>query len=222
MGTWVQHHVFVTDSANETPGTQAENRRRDHGFSLLELVVVMAIFAVVALIGVQVIGQAVRADARLAKVNEQAADTAFALALLRADLTAAIGLPFYPPNGLPLPALEAPARENRFALSLGGQATFDRSGPGRARATWRLDPATGEVTRQVWPSLIPGDVRMASPEVVLFRDVRALTVEGYDPENGWTPGYPKPGKDPDLLPDALRVTLETGGAGPLQVLVTLK
>lgn len=196
--------------------------RRTAGFSLLELVVVMAMFAVVALVGVQVIGQVLRTDRRLAEVNAQAADLALGLALLRADLGAAIALPFYPPGGLALPALDAPARENRFALSLGGQAMLDGGGPGRGRVIWRLDPLTRNVTRQVWPALIPGDIRMASPEVVIFRDITALTLEGFAPDSGWTVGFPKPDRNPDALPAGLRITLDSATLDRLQTVVSLR
>lgn len=192
------------------------------GFSLLELVVVLAIFTVVALIGVQVIAQVVRADRRLAEVNDTTADLAYGLALLRADLDAAIGLSFHPPNGLALPALDAPARQHRFALSLGGQATLDGHGPARIRVIWRLNEATGAVTRQVWPSLIPGDIRLASPEVVIFEDVEEMSLEGYEAEGGWTVGFPKPDAPPDRLPAALRVTLRHETLDRLQTLVTLR
>ncbi|WP_425052954.1 type II secretion system protein GspJ [Psychromarinibacter sp. S121] len=195
---------------------------RDRGLTLLELVVVMAIFAVIALIGAQVIAQAVRSDARLTETSEASAEVAYGLALLSNDLGAAVALPFYPPGNLALPAFDAPARQARFSLSLGGQPGFDGAGPGQARVTWSLNPVTGVVTRQHWPALIPGDTRLAGPEVTVFESITALTVEGYDAADGWTVGYPKPDEDTDALPDAIRVTLEHATLGPLATVVTLR
>ncbi|MAQ85284.1 MAG: hypothetical protein CMH12_18835 [Maritimibacter sp.] len=195
---------------------------RDRGLTLLELVVVMAIFAVIALIGAQVIAQAVRSDARMAETSAASADLAYGLALLRNDLGAAIALPFYPPGNLPLPAFDAPARQSRFALSLGGQPGFDGASPGQARVTWALNPATGVVTRQHWPALIPGDIRLESPQVTVFEDVTSLTVEGYDAADGWTVGYPKPDADTDTLPDAIRVTLDHRTLGTIATVVALR
>ncbi len=196
--------------------------RHTRGFSLLELVVVMAMFAVVALIGLQVIAQTLRNDERLTKASREASDLAYGLALLRADLGAAIALPFHPPNGLPAPPLDAPAREGRFSLSLGGQASLDGDGAGLARVTWRLDPAANTVTRQVWPVLIPGAARLAGPEVTMFEGVRALALEGYVPGQGWGSGFPRPGKDAPPLPAALRVTMEHAAFGRVQTIVTLR
>lgn len=192
------------------------------GFSLLELVVVMALFALVALIGVQVVAQVIRTDEKLSAVSRDASDLAYGLALLRADLQSATPMAFHPPGGLPLPALDAPARAPHFSLSIGGQATLDGSGPGRARVTWRLDPASGTVTRVFWPSLIPGDRRLASPEVTVFRDVDDLTLEIFDPEQGWGPGFPRPDVPGTGLPDALRVTIAHRRFETLQTTVTIR
>ncbi|WP_172299510.1 type II secretion system protein GspJ [Pseudoruegeria sp. HB172150] len=210
------------DKAVTEPGGQILSRRRDRGFSLLELTVVLAVFAGVALIGAQVIAQTLRADRQLAARDAETADLSYGLALLRHDLNSAIALPFLPPDGPARPALDVTAGEQRFDLSLGGQPRFDASGPATARAVWRLDKQSGTITRQLWTSLAPVNMLAAGPELVIFNQVHALMFETYDTGSGWTGGFPNPEKNALALPAAIRVTLEHETLDQLQTLVSLR
>jgi len=69
------------------------------------MLVVLILVATLGLLGARATDQLVRADRAFAKVDATATDLAFALAQLRADLNAAMPLPFHPPNGSQAPAL---------------------------------------------------------------------------------------------------------------------
>ncbi|MDJ0827633.1 MAG: type II secretion system protein GspJ [Rhodobacter sp.] len=195
--------------------------RRQGGFTLLELVAVMAIFAVVALIGVKVVEQTLRSNDRLVALSDEAADLAYGLALLRRDLGAAIDLPFAPPGGAVFPALDAPARGDRFALSVAGAGGLAAQSAGFGRVTWAFDPGTGTVTRRVWPVLQPANARAESSAVTVFEDVRGFTLEGFVPGRGWSVGFP--GSDGQAgLPLALRVRLDHARLEAVETLVTLR
>ena len=191
------------------------------GFTLLELVAVMAIFAVVALIGVKVVEQTLRSRDRLLELSGEAADLAYGLSLLRNDLNAALDLPFNPPGGAVFPALDAPARADVFSLKVGGAGLPDAQNPGHARVTWRFDPVAGVVTRRVWPVLEPANARAQGSAVTVVGDIRSFGIEGFAPERGWTVGFPAVG-DRAALPRALRVRLVHRRLDMLETLVTLR
>lgn len=194
---------------------------RDRGFTLLELVAVMAIFAVVALIGAKVVEQTLRSNDRLVELSEEAAGLSLGLALLRRDLKSALALDFVLPGGAAFPPLDAPAGAAEFSLTVGGAGSLTPQDPGFARVTWRLDPLAGVVYRQVWPVLEPANAQAASPEVAVFRGVRSLELQGFVADGGWTSGFPS-AADPSPLPQALRVRMKHERLETLETLVTLR
>lgn len=192
--------------------------RRAQGFSLIELVAVLAIFSVVALIGVQVIQAAVRSSDRLSDVSDQSADLAQTLALMRQDLEAAVPRLFTPPDGGAEPALVA--RPGSFSLSVGGLTRLTPGATGFGRVTWRHERTTGVLTRQVWTSLTPGG---AAPErVVMLSDVQALALDSFRPQTGWSTGFDPDTRDRAALPLGLRVRIGTQRFDPLETMVSLR
>jgi general secretion pathway protein J len=191
---------------------------RDRGFSLLELVVVLAIFALVALIGTKVIQSTLVADQRLRTISAENADLAYGLALLRADLKSAIPVAFYRPGGRAEPALDAVPRGTEFSLSV--TMADPAGGDGQGRVTWRLASA-GQLVRQVWPTLAPGDPRVAAPEVPVLDGVRGIEFDSFRTGQGWRPGFTRDPDGPDL-PEAVRVRLRTDRVEGLEVTVALR
>lgn len=200
----------------------------DRGLTLLELVAVLAIFAMVAVAGLQAVTAAVRARDRIGLADAATTEIARALTLLRADLKALADQPFLPPGaGAPAePAFLARPEDGWFALSVAGQAVLPGvQAAGLARVIWRLDRATGRLTRRVWPVLRPADARAAGPEVVLLDDVRALGLRVRPETGGWqppaapSPALQRPGGAP-ALPRAIEVTLHSARHGPLVVVVS--
>lgn len=193
--------------------------RSDQGFSLLELVVVLAIFALVALTGTQVIRAAIQADTRLSEIGDDSRELAVALALLRRDLGAAIGIGFVSPAGAAEPPLRIGAEG--FSLSVGGLG-FGPQDSGFGRVVWRLDRASGALTRQVWTTLTPAAPQAGSGEVTLLRDVRAISVEAFQLPGGWQPGFTADPRQPVSLPRALRVRIDHARYARLDTVVSLQ
>jgi len=196
---------------------------KDRGFSLLEMVAVLAIFALVALIGVQVIGATLKADRRLSGITEANGELAVALALLRRDLDAGISLPFYPGGGGAEPALRVAPGADSFSLSIGGLAGIGaRPDAGLGRVTWRYDRAGGQLIRQLWTVLAPGGARAAGPEVAVLSDVVGMDVASFATVSGWSRGYASDPRAPDDLPRAIRVRLQHRTFGTLETVVALR
>jgi len=188
------------------------------GFSLLELVVVLAIFALVALIGVQVIQATVRSSDRLTEVSEQSAELALALALLRQDLGAALPRAFTPPNGGTEPALSVGS--GGFSLTVGGLVPLSPNASGLGRVTWKLVPGSDQLVRQVWTTLTPGGGRPA--ETIVLTGIERLELDSYQAQSAWRPGFSPDPRNIGELPLGLRVRIEHIRLGTLETLVSLR
>ena len=190
------------------------------GFSLLELVAVLAIFAMVALIGVQVMQSTLRSSERLTEISEQSAEMAVALSLLRQDLSNAVTRGFIPPGGGEQPALVQ--GQGGFALSVGGLARLDPGASGFGRVVWRYDPVTDQLLRRVWTSLTPGDPRAASPEIAVLSGVEGFNLFSYDTQGGWRSGYASDPGNPSVLPLGVRLRIEHTRTEVIDVTVSLR
>lgn len=195
-------------------------QRRDAGLSLLELVVVLAIFSMVAIMGLGALRGALRTQDGLTRIETHTADLARALTLLRADLEAMVPLSFTPPGGRPEPAFQDLGDTGTVTFSIGGQAALpDQQLAGLSRVIWRLDPVSGRLTRQLWPVLRPADATAEAVEVPILDNVRDLEVRVNLPKAGWITGYGQTGPADLPLPRAVEITLTSVPDGPLRVLV---
>ncbi|MBY5935571.1 prepilin-type N-terminal cleavage/methylation domain-containing protein [Tateyamaria omphalii] len=213
----------------------------DDGLSLIELVVALAIFALVAVMGMQSLTGTLRARDRLTEIDTETAELSQALALLRNDLFAAVPMLFYPPGSAPVSALDQTG--TALHLSVAGQPRGPEAQTDRHRVEWQLDPATGTLTRRAWPTLIPREASQIGPEIAVLEDVEALTLRTLWPEIGWVDGavpplgtitiIQTPEVDSDgpgavpaayvsTLPLAAELTLERSGQGPLRLLQALQ
>ena len=192
--------------------------KRNGGFSLPELVVVLAIFALVALIGLQVIRATVRSSDRLAEISESSGELAVGLALLRQDLAAALPRVFHPSTGGLEPALLVATPES-FSLSVGGLARLNPGVSGLGRVTWRLDRATGQLFRQVFTTLTPG---AAPREVPVMTGISEFALASYTVQGGWRAGFSADPRAPEVLPIGLKLRLTHSRAGALETVVSLR
>lgn len=198
----------------------------ERGLTLIELVAALAIFALVAVMGLQTLGGMLRARDRTTEAGVDAAALARGLVLLRADLKAAADLPFWPPGAVePAPPLvDLSAEEGRFALSTEARAVLPGvQAAGTERVIWRHDRQGERLLRSVWPVLRPASDAARAPETVIFEGVAGLRLRAYsDPEAGWIGGW---GQDPESarlgLPYAVEVIVESERYGALRVLVAL-
>lgn len=160
----------------------------DRGLSLIELVVAMAIFALVAVMGTQALTGMLRMRDVLTTRSEETAALAQAISLLRADLSAMAPMLFYPPErSAPRSALSfsgAPGAR-QMTLSRGG-APGVQAGLGLQRIDWQL--RNEQLSRRIWPTLMPATARQQSPAMPVLTGVRDLRLRSYWEGPGWTDG----------------------------------
>lgn len=177
--------------------------RRDRGLTLIELLAGMAILAVVSVMAVQALSGALFQREVLSRVDDEAAQLARALALLRHDLEAVAPVPLGEEAGAPLPAI----RVDRTGVALVRAGTGAQGGFGRV--DWRLR-ADGVLTRQVWPDPLASG--LPGPEVALLTGVGALRLTA---QGGNLPDT----DDPLTLPPGFALDLDTARHGTLRLVV---
>ena len=198
------------------------------GFTLLELVVAVAIFSLISVMALQVLTGALHQGRILESRDARGAEVLRALTLLRRDLEHLVPVAFVSPLGESEPAY-APA-EDGFALSLGGQPRLPQAEgaegaevakvteAGFERVIWHFDAEAGTLSRQVWGVLNPRDPEQIGPELVQLSGVSGLRITpGPAPEN---PAETTPAPQEAGLPDQIEVEVETAQEGMLRVLVT--
>ncbi|SFE41098.1 type II secretion system protein GspJ [Roseivivax sediminis] len=211
---------------------------RARGLSLIELVVALAVFALVATMGLQALTGTLRVRDRLHAQAEAAEDLGVALSLLRSDLSALVPMIDRPGDGRSGSALAADGARG-IAMSLAGQARIGGgAGPGLARATWRIE---GDMlTRSLRPTLSPSGGG-ASPGMAVLGGVTALEVRTHWPDLGWIRGtQPRTAATPatretdadsgpvvreqysGALPEAVEVTLVTRDHGRIALVESLR
>lgn len=208
------------------------------GLSLIELVVAMAIFGLIAVLGAQALAGLLRQRDTLSERAALALSVHRAVAQVRADLGAAVPMLFHPPDAdLPRSAI-APLGTG-FALSTGGQPLIGDDGRAALhRVEWRLED--GKLTRSTWPTLIPATPSARHPPMPVADGVTALQVRTYWPGIGWTDGATPP-RDilaalpdadaagpatpevySDALPAAVEIVLRFDGVGDVDILQALR
>jgi len=219
-------------------------QRRDAGLSLIELVVAMALFALVAVMGLQSLTGNMRATQRLTEIDTDTRALGDALSLMRNDMDAIVPMSFYAPSSPPRPAVDLSEDGRMLSLSLAGQPSMQTAHTDRQRAEWVFDPETGVLSRQVWPALLPRTQAQRTDAIVMLSGVTDLAVRSFWPGSGWNPGTTSPltaqlavtrvVEDQDsgpggapaayvsVLPDAVEVTLRTTRYGDVRLVQALR
>jgi general secretion pathway protein J len=200
------------------PGRQ--RRDRDAGFTLIEVLVATAIFAIIAVVAWSGTSALVGARERLAREGERLRALQIAVSGLERDLRQVVERPVRGPGGAVLPALVGDALG--LELTHHGFATALDPNGGRVRRTaWRY--ADRELVRLRHPTLDRADFGpRAAPEAVLG-EVAAFRLRYLDGRGAWVQAWP-PGQGPearvDALPRAVEFTLEVDGLGTIRRVVT--
>lgn len=215
------------------------------GLTLIELVVVMAVFAMVAVMGVQSLTGTLRISDRLRVMDSDTASLGTGLALLRNDLTAVVSMSFYPPGESPQAAVWQNPQGNVIGLSLAGQPGLGRAVTDLHRAEWRFDPAKQHLLRRHWPTLLPVEGGQLGGETVVFENVSGVVLRTWWEGVGWVEGAAPPlgailistatsvdtdgssaGAVPAAyfsnIPNALEIVLQTRQSGDIRIIQSLK
>lgn len=184
---------------------------RNSGFTMLELVVVLALFALIATFSLQALSGMLRARDSLQAVDKDTEKMTRTLALLRADMNAAIPVNFTKPDGTNVSAVDISDAGNSISLSVGGRLDFaGTQTTGMGRVTWRWDPNSAQLSRKMWPVLTPEAETAQSPAVIMMQDVVGLEVYRLINTSIW-----ERGRDRTIfgaastLPKALEIRLTT-------------
>jgi general secretion pathway protein J len=198
-----------------------DKKSNQAGFTMLEMVVVLALFALIATFSLQALSGTLRARDRLLVADERSENLARTLAQLRADMNAVTAINFATPSGENLSAVEIADLGNSVGLSVSGR--FDFGGDetiGLGRVIWKLDQATGVLTRQSWPVLNPASASAQSPAVIMMADVVAINVRRLINTSVW-----EEGRDRSVfgaastLPKALDISITTKRWGAISTKV---
>ena len=191
----------------------SQSCRAGAGFSLIELVAVLAIFALVSMMALQALTGAIFQQQVLERIDAEAEELTRALTLIRRDFRSAIPMAFHPPQAEVEPALLAPAGSGRVAVSMSGHPRLPGApGAGMARVQWRHDRVAGTLTRQVWPVLDPARGDLIEAERVMLSGVTGLD---FAPLGEW----PARDSDPATLPEGFELTLTTAAYGTLRLVI---
>jgi len=188
-------------------------RQARAGFSLIELIAVLAIFSLVAVMALQALTGAIYQRGVLERVDAEAEALTRALTLLRRDFEAAFPAAFHPPLADGEPALLAIDATGRIALSVAGHPRLPGApGAGLARVVWRHDPVARTLTRQVWPVLSPARSTVQEPEHVILDGITGLSLEALG-------AWPERGQNNASLPEGFDIRVTSARHGLLRVVV---
>jgi general secretion pathway protein J len=183
-------------------------RGRAAGFTLIELLAAMAILAVVSLMAVQALNGALFQRDILVRVDDEAAELARALALLRHDLEAVAPVPRTGDDGGVLPAVGTGPQG--FSLMRAGIASLPgRESGGFGRVDWVLD-GRGVLARRMVPN--PAQVAEPGPLVAVLTEVSAITLA---PLGGTLPDDERPA----VLPDGFEVIVTHARHGVIRLVM---
>ncbi|MEM7707042.1 MAG: type II secretion system minor pseudopilin GspJ [Pseudomonadota bacterium] len=179
-------------------------RPASDGFTLLELVVALAVFATLSVMAYGGLGGSLRAGEALEESAQQRADLQRAIRLIEQDFRYPVARPVRDQYGDPVPSLLGTRRA--IALTRAGwanPAAAPRSSLQRVEYRWQR----GTLTRLQWASL---DRSAATPvnERELLDGLERLSIT-YHRNGRWLDVWPPANGGPaPALPDALRVELE--------------
>ena len=183
------------------------DRTSEAGFTLVELLVALAIFALMSVAGVTLLRSGTDTQVAVKARLEGLSRTNRLYNSLESDLAQAVARPVRDAAGQPVPAFvqsDAAAPGSLFGFVRAGWSNFDESPrAGLQRVAYTLDNAA--LKRVSWPML---DGAAPSDAAILVENVSAATVRFRDDKGEWRDDWTA--TDADALPRAveLRLTLK--------------
>lgn len=187
---------------------------KQSGVTLIELLVAMAIFAIIAVMAYRTLGSVFQTREQLQTESAKWRDTALFFSRLENDLGALLNRPIRNADNLPEPAFllrRLAAAENEATLTVTRTGFADTDGEMAApqRIGYRL--RDGKLELLIWPGL--DQAPRARPQVfAALKNVREASWRALHPTQSWLPGWDKLESDTLTFPAALELslTLATG------------
>jgi general secretion pathway protein J len=195
----------------------------NRGFTLLELLVALAVFAIMATAAYSGLQSVLLTHARVESEAKRLAQLQMAFHILERDIEQAAPRGIRDEFGQPRPALEGGAL-NGNALVTFSRAGWDNPlGQGRStlqRLSYRLQNT--QLVRAHWNTLDRGGLNEAR-ETPLLDHVQQASLRFLDDQNAWQSSWPPSGSDgePTGLPRAVEISLTLNDWGEITRLFRL-
>lgn len=194
------------------------------GFTLLELLIAIAIFALLALATYRMLDSVLRSDAATREQEQRLRELTRAMAAFERDVLQVAARPIRDPYGESLPALQGGGEDSPY-LELTRSGWRNPTGQPRSRlqrVRWQV--STGHWQRRYWLVLDQAPDSQPRTQDVLDGVVR-MSLRYLDQENRWLDSWPPAGSDSEealqQLPRAVELTLEHHHYGVLRRLLRL-
>lgn len=200
------------------PASRAVSRpARRRGFSLVELLVAMAVFAALAAAAYGGLSSIARTRGELAERQDRFAAVTRAIGVLERDIRQAVARPVRDRSGVLLPALIG--RGDSIELTRTGFADPRReAGSHLSRLVLALDGRRLRRGRYAVLDRAPGSVPVTSP---LLEQVDGFALRYFGREGAWQTDWPPAGGVIDDLPRAVELRLVLADLGEIRRVVEL-
>ena len=190
---------------------------RNTGFTLLELLIALAIFAIIGIAAYSGLDTSLELRAQVEQNSRRLGEVQFAVQVLERDLEQAVARPVRDTFGTAQPALLASGSSSTlFALSrTGWENPLDAPRSHLQRVEYRLRER--DLLRVYWPVL---DGEGETRESTLLGGVEELRIRWLDGSRQWRPNW-SVRNDEDPLPLAAEVTLRLSDWGEIVRLIPL-